>query len=82
MTSIITSKHSITLPSLFSVPSAFLTNQGFSNGIVVNLFSQTKSLSIVEYVHPELIRAVIINSFLESKVIILTLTSNSLVSFL
>jgi hypothetical protein len=82
MTSIITSKQSVTLPSLFSVPSAFLTNRGYSSGVVVSPFSRTKSLSIVEWVHPESIRAVIINSFLESKVINLTLTSSSLCSFL
>jgi hypothetical protein len=41
-----------------------------------------RSLSIVECVHPKSIRAVIINSFLESKVISLTLTSSSLFSFL
>jgi hypothetical protein len=82
MTSIITSKQSITLPSLFSVPSTFLTNRGYSNGVVVSPFSRMKSLSIVEWVHPKLMRAVIINSFLESKVINLTLTLSSPCSFL
>jgi hypothetical protein len=82
VTSIITSKQSVTLPSLFSVPSAFLTNRGYSSGVVVSPFSWTKSLSIAEWVHPESIRAVIMNSFLESKVINLTLTSSSHCSFL